>query len=554
VAEIVLAGLLAVLVLLLILGALHRRGRAATDASPRAASAGAATTELAADLMAGRIAEAMSQAREEVLAQARSDAAEILGRAEREASESIARAERERAQLFTERADLQRDRDSLAARMREADTTIGRARSHAEAMQAQARDELAAVQDRAEGERSADREAARIQAEELQATAQRELARIAGLSHEEARTALIAEIERDARRQAHVLVRQIEAEATEQADERAREIVGLAVARVASGTTTESVVQAIHLPSEDYKGRIIGREGRNIRAFEQVTGVNVLIDDTPDAVLLSCFDPVRREIGRLTLEALLADGRVHPQRIEEQHVLATAQVDGLMRRAARDALSDARIEEVDPEIERLLGRLRYRTSYGQNVLAHLVETAHIASGIAHELHLPQRSIEVVKRAAFLHDLGKAVTHEVEGSHALIGADLARRHGEEADVVHAIEAHHQEIAPRTLEAWLTIASDSCSGGRPGARRESLEAYVERLGRIEDIAREHPGVDRVYAMSAGRELRVLVLPDQVSDDDAALLARDIARQVEDELTYPGQIRVTVIRESRATETAH
>jgi len=298
------------------------------------------------------------------------------------------------------------------------------------------------------------------------------------------------------------------------------------------------------------KGRIIGREGRNIRAYEAVTGVNVIIDDTPEAVLLSCFDPVRREVGRLTLEALILDGRIHPQRIEEQYERAKAEVEALCVRAGEDALVEVGIAEMHPELIALLGRLRYRTSYGQNVLKHLVESAHLAGIMAHELRLPA---PLAKRGTLLHDIGKALTHEVEGSHALIGAELARRYEEDDEVVHAIEAHHNEVEPRSIGAVLTQAADQISGGRPGARRESLESYVKRLERIEQIAAEKPGVDKVFAMQAGREVRVMVVPDAVDDIGAQVLARDVAKQIEDELTYPGQIRVTVVRESRSTEIA-
>lgn len=323
-----------------------------------------------------------------------------------------------------------------------------------------------------------------------------------------------------------------------------------AIQRVASEQTAESVVSVLHLPGDEMKGRIIGREGRNIRAFESVTGVNLIIDDTPEAVLLSCFDPVRREVGRVTLEKLVLDGRIHPHRIEEVYDLARQEVEQLCLRAAEDALVEVGITEIHPELVTLLGRLRYRTSYGQNVLKHLVETAHIAGIMAAELRL---DVPIIKRSAFLHDIGKALTHEVEGSHAIIGADLARKYGEHEDVVHAIEAHHNEVPPQTIEAVLTQASDACSGGRPGARRESLEAYVKRLERIEEIAAGKIGVDKVFAMQAGREIRVMVKPDDVDDIGAAVLARDVAKQIEEELTYPGQIRVTVVRESRVTEIA-
>jgi ribonuclease Y len=393
----------------------------------------------------------------------------------------------------------------------------------------------------------AQREAELAEAEELR---RRELERVAGLTADSARAELIEAIETQAKREAALLVRDIESDARNTAEQRARHIVVDAIQRVASEQTAESVVSVLHLPGDEMKGRIIGREGRNIRAFESVTGVNLIIDDTPEAVLLSCFDPVRREVGRLTLEKLVLDGRIHPHRIEEVYDLARHEVEQLCQRAAEDALVEVGITEIHPELVTLLGRLRYRTSYGQNVLKHLVETAHIAGIMAAELRL---DVPTIKRSAFLHDIGKALTHEVEGSHAIIGADLARKYGEHEDVVHAIEAHHNEVPPQTIEAVLTQASDACSGGRPGARRESLEAYVKRLERIEEIAAGKIGVEKVFAMQAGREVRVMVKPDDVDDIGAAVLARDVAKQIEEELTYPGQIRVTVVRESRVTEIA-
>ena len=412
----------------------------------------------------------------------------------------------------------------------------------------QVRAELAADARLARAELEARRVAA---ATELQRERTQALEHVAQLTTEAAREELLHTIEHSAKREAALTVRQLEAEARELGEQRARSIVADAVQRVASEQTAESVVSVLHLPSDDMKGRIIGREGRNIRAFESLTGVNVVIDDTPEAVLLSCFDPVRREVGRRTLEALVLDGRIQPQRIEELYERSKAEVETGMVRAGEDALLQVGITDVHPDLVALLGRLRYRTSYGQNVLKHLIETAHIAGMMAAELRLDPAT---TKRGAFFHDIGKALGHEVEGSHASIGADLARRCGEADEVVHAIEAHHGEVAAETIEAVLTQASDSCSGGRPGARRESLESYVQRLHRIEEIASARPGVDKVFAMQAGREVRVMVLPDEVDDLGALVLAREVAKQIEDELTYPGQIRVTVVRESRATEIAH
>jgi ribonuclease Y len=345
-------------------------------------------------------------------------------------------------------------------------------------------------------------------------------------------------------------VREIEQQAREEGEERARKIVTIAIQRVASEQTAESTVAVFTLPSEDMKGRIIGREGRNIRAFEAATGVNIIIDDTPEAVVLSSFDPVRREAARMTLEKLVADGRIHPSRIEELHERSMAEMDERIRRAGEDAVAEVQIADLHPEMIRLLGRLQYRTSYGQNVLRHLVESAHIASALAAELGV---DATIAKRGAFLHDIGKAVTHEVEGSHALIGAEIARRMQESPEVVHCIESHHGEVEQRTLDAVLAQIADSISGGRPGARRESIETYVKRLARLEEIATAFEGVEKVYAMQAGREVRVLVQPEAVDDLAAQVIARDIAKQVEEELQYPGQIKITVVRETRATEVA-
>jgi ribonuclease Y len=385
---------------------------------------------------------------------------------------------------------------------------------------------------------------------DLESEQQTSLERIAGLTAEQAKAELVSAVTHDAKRQAVLLARDIERQAVREADARSQQIIVGAIQRLASELTSESVVSAVHLPGDDMKGRIIGREGRNIRAFEQVTGVNVMIDDTPEAVLLSCFDPVRRETARMTLTELVADGRIHPARIEEVHERSKSQIQAQCLRAAEDAMAEVGISDLHPALVPVLGTLRYRTSYGQNVLKHLVESAHIAGLMAAELRL---DVAHCKRAAFLHDIGKALTHEVEGSHAIVGADLARKYGEHADVVHAIEAHHGEVEVRTVEAVLVQAADAISGSRPGARRESIEAYVQRLERLEEIAGAREGVDKVFAMQAGREIRVMVAPDIVDDIEAQVLARDIAKQIEEELTYPGQIKVTVVRESRATETA-
>ena len=412
--------------------------------------------------------------------------------------------------------------------------------------------EARALEERAAELVDLDEELSRRRAELLDVEADRQaiLERASGLTAEAAKAELVTLIENDAKRHGAIMARDIEREATERGEERARRILTTVIQRLASEQTAESVVSVVQLPGDDMKGRIIGREGRNIRAFEQTTGVNLIIDDTPEAVLLSCFDPVRRETARFTLEELVADGRIHPSRIEEVHDRSRAEIERLCTRAGEDALVEVGIIEMHPELVHTLGQLRYRTSYGQNVLRHLVESAFAAGLMADELGLDRA---LCMRSALLHDIGKALTHEAEGSHAIVGAELARKYGETDDVVHAIEAHHNEVEPRTVEAILTQAADAISGGRPGARRESLEAYVQRLQRLEEIALDHTGVEKVFAMQAGREVRVMVIPDKVDDIQAQVLARDIAKQVEEELTYPGQIRVTVVRESRASEVA-
>ncbi len=390
----------------------------------------------------------------------------------------------------------------------------------------------------------------RQQLEQAAEQHRQQLEAVARMTSQEAREALVTQVVDEAKRQAMATVREIENRAREEGEERARKIVTIAIQRVASEQTAESTVSVFSLPSEDMKGRIIGREGRNIRAFESVTGVNLIIDDTPEAVVLSCFDPVRRETARMTLEKLVSDGRIHPARIEETYERSKKEIDEQIKRAGEEAVLDVGVTDMHPELVKLLGRLQFRTSYGQNVLKHLVESAHIAGSIAAELGLDQR---VPKRGALLHDIGKAVTHEVEGSHAIIGAEIARRLREAPEVVHCIESHHGEVEQRTIEAVLAQIADGISGGRPGARRESLETYIKRLERLEEICSSYPGVEKTYAMQAGREVRVMVKPGDIDDLQAQVMARDIAKQVEEELQYPGQIKITVVRETRAVEFA-
>jgi len=399
-------------------------------------------------------------------------------------------------------------------------------------------------------DRAAEADRIRDQLEETLALQKSELERLAGMTAAEARDTLVGQIQDEAKRDAMVLVRDIEGQAREEADRRARKIVAIAMQRVASEETSENSISVVTLPNDEMKGRIIGREGRNIRAFEAATGTNLIIDDTPESVVLSCFDPIRRETARLTLEKLISDGRIQPARIEEMAEKSRAEVERAIREAGEWALLDVGITDMHPEMVKVLGRLNYRTSYGQNILKHLVEAAHIAGVIAAELGT---DIDLAKRCTLLHDLGKAITHEVEGSHAMIGAELARRLKESPAVIHAIEAHHGEVEPRTIEAVIVQTADAISGARPGARRETLETYVKRLQRLEAIAESFSGVQKCYAMQAGREVRVMVRPEAVDDLGAEVMARDIAKRIEEELQYPGQIKVMVIREHRAVEYA-
>jgi ribonuclease Y len=378
----------------------------------------------------------------------------------------------------------------------------------------------------------------------------RELERLSGLSAGQAKQVMLRELEDDLRHDSARLIRQIEEETRRDADRRARSILAAVMQRVASSHAIETTVSVVELKSDELKGRIIGREGRNIRALETLTGIDFIIDDTPGAVLLSGFDGVRREIARLTLEKLLQDGRIHPARIEEAFHQAKSEIDQHVVEVGEQAVFEANVGSVHPELVKLLGKLRFRTSYGQNVLAHSIECARLAAMLAAELGGDPR---VAARAALLHDIGKAVSHESEGPHALVGGELARRYKESEAVAHAMEAHHNEVEPQTVEAVIVQIVDSLSGARPGARGESLEQYVKRLHELEAIAGRHEGVDKVYAMHAGREIRVIVHPDEIDDDRAALLSHEIAREVEKQLEYPGQIKVTVIRESRATDYA-
>lgn len=376
------------------------------------------------------------------------------------------------------------------------------------------------------------------------------LERVAGLTAEEAKAELLDNLKDECVHESAAIIRDSENRTRAEADKKAREILSVAIQRLAADHTSQITVSTIHIPSDDLKGRIIGREGRNIRSFEQITGTNLIIDDTPECVTVSSHDPVRREIASVTMQNLISDGRIHPARIEEMFHKAERYVNQQIKEAAAQATFDTGIHDLHPEIEKILGRLRYRTSYGQNVLNHSLEVAYLCGMMASELGLDPVP---AKRAGLLHDLGKAVDHEIEGSHAVIGADLARRYGEDPMIVHAIEAHHNDVEPNTVIDVLVQAADAVSAARPGARKENIESYIKRLEKLEEIANSHDGVERTHAIQAGREVRVIVTPDKVDEAHATVLAHDIAQQIQSETKYPGQVKVVVIRETRAVDYA-
>ena len=377
-----------------------------------------------------------------------------------------------------------------------------------------------------------------------------ELEKVANLTTDEAKGILLENVREETVQEQASIIKEIEAKTKDRAEEYAREIISTTIQRYAADNVIEATVTVVNLPNDEMKGRIIGREGRNIRAFETMTGVDLIIDDTPEAVVLSAFDPVRREIARITLEKLIADGRIHPSRIEDMYGKAKAEVDATIRKEGENACDEANVHGVHPEIIKLLGKLRYRTSYGQNVLKHSIEVAHLAGMIAAELGA---DVRLAKRGGLLHDIGKAIDHEIEGPHVELGVNAAKRYKEKPEVINCIESHHGDVAPNSVEAVLVQAADAISAARPGARRESLENYIKRLENLETIANSFDGVDTSFAMQAGRELRIMVQPDNIDENKSILLARDIANEIENQLEYPGQIKVNVIRETRAVEYA-
>ena len=388
------------------------------------------------------------------------------------------------------------------------------------------------------------------QVENIKVQQLEKLENISGITSDKAKEIILTNAERDVRREMSIMIKEIESQAKEEADKKSREIIGYAIQKCAADHVAETTVTVVNLPNDEMKGRIIGREGRNIRTLETLTGIDLIIDDTPEAVILSGFDPIRREVARIALEKLIADGRIHPARIEEMVEKARKEVDSIIKEFGEQATFETGVHGLHPELVRLLGRLNYRTSYGQNVLRHSIEVAHIAGIMAAEIGA---DVKLAKRAGLLHDIGKAVDHEMEGTHVEIGMDLLRRYKESKDVIHAMSTHHGDYEPQTIEAVLVTAADAISAARPGARRETLEAYIKRLEKLEEIANSYDGVDKSFAIQAGREIRIMVKPENVNDEDIHLLARDMTKRIEDELEYPGQIKVSIIRETRAIEYA-
>ncbi len=497
--------------------------------------AGAGLAALALRFTGGTRLAAARRTRQLLLAEARREADALRREAQLEAKEEAVklRAEIER-DVQERRAAAVRAHDRIAAKEVDVDRRLTELERHEQG-----------VADRETHVRQLQDEVKTARDQEL-----RELEQISGMTVNEAKAEVLARSEGLIRHELARRVRQAEEEAQTEARRRARNLVADALQRVAASHAAETTVSLVELPSDDMKGRIIGREGRNIRTLEHLTGVDIIIDDTPGAVVLSSFDGLRREVAKMTLTKLIENGRIHPARIEETYYQSKAELEEHIRQAGEQAVFEANCGDFHEELVKILGRLKYRTSYGQNVLKHTLEVVQLAGIMASEL---DASVKTAKRAALLHDLGKALTHEVEGSHALISAQYARRHGESQGVVHAIEAHHYEVQPQTVEAVLLIAADAISASRPGARGESLESYVKRLEALEELASQKKGVEKVYALQAGREIRVIVKPEEVDDDTAVLLSHEIARDIEENLEYPGQIKVTVIRESRAVEFA-
>ncbi len=499
------------------------------------------TTQVEIDTARKEAADIRQQA-ENVLETAREDAQNLKLDAQREAREEAQRIKAENERVYRERnQELQRQENRNHQKEEALDKKESILLEKLDRIDVQQKQLIAQQNELNKRDEDLKKSEERIQ---------QELERVAGMTREEAKQVIVDGMVADARRDAAAVIRQIEADAKENGEQKAREIVATAIQRCASDTVSETTVTTVALPNDEMKGRLIGREGRNIRAIENATGVELIIDDTPEVVILSGFDPVRRQIARITIEKLIGDGRIHPARIEEMVEKVKRDMEITIKDAGEQASFDTGVFGLHPELIKLLGRLKYRTSYGQNVLAHSVEVSYIAGIMASELGL---DVALAKRAALLHDIGKAVDQEVEGTHMQIGADLAKKYKESKEVVNAIAAHHGDVEPMTVEAVIVAAADAVSGARPGARRESVENYVKRLEKLEAIANEFPGVQKSYAVQAGREIRIIVKPEQVNDETLVLLANDVARKIESELEYPGQIKVNVIRETRSVDFA-
>lgn len=499
------------------------------------------TTQVEIDTARKEAADIRQQA-ENVLETAREDAQNLKLDAQREAREEAQRIKAENERVYRERnQELQRQENRNHQKEEALDKKESILLEKLDRIDVQQKQLIAQQNELNKRDEDLKKSEERIQ---------QELERVAGMTREEAKQVIVDGMVADARRDAASIIRQIEADAKENGEQKAREIVATAIQRCASDTVSETTVTTVALPNDEMKGRLIGREGRNIRAIENATGVELIIDDTPEVVILSGFDPVRRQIARITIEKLIGDGRIHPARIEEMVEKVKRDMEITIKDAGEQASFDTGVFGLHPELIKLLGRLKYRTSYGQNVLAHSVEVSYIAGIMASELGL---DVALAKRAALLHDIGKAVDQEVEGTHMQIGADLAKKYKESKEVVNAIAAHHGDVEPMTVEAVIVAAADAVSGARPGARRESVENYVKRLEKLEAIANEFPGVQKSYAVQAGREIRIIVKPEQVNDETLVLLANDVARKIESELEYPGQIKVNVIRETRSVDFA-
>ena len=452
-----------------------------------------------------------------------------------EAKEEILKARNEHEkEVKDRRADLQRQEH----RLQQKEENLDRKTENIEKKEEQLSAKMAKL------------EATQAEAEQIKKSQMEALERISGFTSEEAKNYLLQQLEEEVTHESAVKIKEVEARFKEEADTKARELISLAIQRCAADHVAEATVSAVPLPNDEMKGRIIGREGRNIRTLETLTGVDLIIDDTPEAITVSCFDPVRREIARLALEKLILDGRIHPARIEEMVEKAKREVDAVIKSEGERAIFETNVHGLHPELVKLLGRMRYRTSYGQNVLNHSIEVSHVAGLLAAEIGA---NVAEAKRAGLLHDLGKAIDHEVEGSHVQIGVELAKKYRESEGVIHAIHAHHNDVEPKTIVACLVQAADAISAARPGARRENLENYIKRLEMLEEITSSFPGVEKSFAIQAGREVRIMVKPEVISEDQMVLLARDIAKKIENELEYPGQIKVHLLRETKAIEYA-